>query len=386
MGALAAAGIRAGALGFSTWRTTSHRSSSGEHIPTLTAGRDELVGIASAIGATGRGVLQVTADASAGADEHEILLAKMRASGLPLSVTLLQYRGTDYRDKLALLERANAEGLAMRAQIATRAVGVMLGLQTSMNPLLATPTYLEVADLPLAEQVRRLSTVDARARLFGDLTTTPPRWSLDRVFDLGEIPDYEPEPAASVAERARAAGVAAEEMLIDLLLQDGGTKLLYVAAVNYCDGDFAAISEMLAHPHTIPGLSDGGAHVGIISDASFPTTLLSHWGRDRTRGRTFDVAFLVGQQCRATAEAVGLRDRGVLLPGYKADLNVIDFERLGVSAPRMVCDLPAGGQRLLQDAHGYLHTVVSGVETYANGASTGELPGRLVRWNRANPR
>jgi N-acyl-D-aspartate/D-glutamate deacylase len=202
---------------------------------------------------------------------------------------------------------------------------------------------------------------------------------LDQVYELGEQPEYEPDPSTSVQARAVREGVEPDELLYDLLLGAGGTALLYVPILNYADGNLDAVGEMLAHPHTVPGLSDGGAHVGTICDGSFPTTLLMHWGRDRTRGERFEVPWLIKRQTADTAAAVGLLDRGVLAPGYRADINVIDMERLGLGAPHLVFDLPAGGKRLLQRATGYRHTFVSGDETFSDGEATGALPGRLVR-------
>ena len=386
MGRIAADGIRAGALGFSTSRTLNHRTSRGEPTPTLTAARDELVGIAAAIGATGRGVLQVVSDFTDGDVENETLLEMMRASNRPLSISLLQAApGTGYRSKLALLEEARAEGLTMRAQVAARAVGVLLGLQGSLNPLRGTATFQAVADLPLAEQARILSQSEQRERLVAELQLAGSRLSLDRIFELGNPPAYEPRADDSIAARARRAGVAPHELFVDLLLGDGGRALLYLPVLNYFDGSLDAAAEMLAHPLTVPGLSDGGAHVGTICDGSFPTSLLTHWGRDRDRGPKFGLPFLVQRQARCTAEAVGLLDRGLLAPGYKADINVIDFDHLALQPPEMLHDLPAGGKRLLQKASGYLHTMVSGVETYADGAPTGELPGRFVRGQQAGP-
>jgi len=387
MGRIAADGIRAGALGFTTSRTLNHRTSRGEPTPTLTAAREELVSIAAAIGATGRGVLQVVSDFTDGDVENETLLEMMRASNRPLSFSLVQASsGTGYRSKLALLEAAQAEGLSMRAQVAPRAVGVLLGMQGSFNPLRNTPTFTAIAHLPLAEQVVFLSHPDERDRLVAELRSSGSRLSLDRVFDLGNPPDYEPSPEQSIAARARRAGVSPHDLFVDLLLGDGGRALLYLPLLNYMDGSLDAAAEMLAHPLTVPGLGDGGAHVGTICDGSFPTSWLTHWGRDRVRGPKFELPFIIQRQTRSTAEAVGLLDRGLLAPGYKADVNVIDFEHLALQPPEMVHDLPADGKRLLQRARGYLHTIVSGVETCADGASTGALPGRFVRGQRADAR
>jgi N-acyl-D-aspartate/D-glutamate deacylase len=387
MGRLAADGIRAGALGFTTSRTLNHRTSRGEPTPTLTAARAELVGIARAIGATGRGVLQVVSDFTESAVESETLLEMMRASGRPLSISLLQSKsGSGYRSRLDLLDAAHAEGLTMRAQVAARAVGILLGLQGSVNPLGRTPSFRAVADLPLAEQARALSDPERRARLLAEVRESGPPFPLDRIFVLGDPPQYEPTPDDSLAARAQRTGVDAHELYVDLLLADEGRALLYLPFLNYFDGNLDAAAEMIGHRHTVPGLSDGGAHVGTICDASFPTSLITHWGRDRPSGTTFGLPFLVQRQSRATAEAVGLLDRGILAPGFKADVNVIDFDNLQLTPPVMVRDLPAGGKRLVQGARGYLHTIVSGVETYANGEPSGALPGRFVRGQQADPR
>jgi N-acyl-D-aspartate/D-glutamate deacylase len=382
MGRLAAEGVRAGALGFTTSRTLNHRTSRGEPTPTLTAAREELVGIARAIGETDQGVLQVVSDFSV-ENEGETLLEMMRASGRPLSFSLLQTApGPGYRGKLELLERANAEGLAMRAQVAARAVGILVGLSASVNPISRCPSFQAVSDRPLAEQAASL--LAGRDQLVDEARQLLARLPLTAVFDLGDPPNYEPLPEDSVQAVAERLGLDPVAHYIDLLLADQGRALLYAPILNYSDGNLDAAAELLGHRHTVPGLGDGGAHVGTICDASFPTTLLTHWARDRKRGTTYDLPFLIQRQCRGTAEAVGLLDRGLLAPGYKADLNVIDLDHLSLGRPRMVYDLPAGGKRLTQEATGYRHTIVSGVETYANGEATGALPGRFVRGPRAD--
>lgn len=276
----------------------------------------------------------------------------------------------------------------MRAQVPARGIGVLIGLQATVNPLMSSATFREIDASSLAERVHVLRDPELRAMVIADVADNPggrTKDMLDRVFELGDPPNYEPAPSESIAARAQRDGVDPIGLLYDLMLGDGGEALLYWPILNYADGNLDAARELLAHPHTVPGLSDGGAHVGTICDASFPTTLLSYWGRDRQRGELFEAEWLVQQQCRATAETVGLLDRGIVAPGYKADLNVIDFEHLGMHAPRLVFDLPAGGKRLLQQSTGYLHTFVNGVEVCRDGRSTGATPGRLVRGAQAAP-
>jgi N-acyl-D-aspartate/D-glutamate deacylase len=382
MGRLAAEGIEAGALGFTTSRTLNHRTSRGEPTPTLTAAREELVGIAEAIGRTGQGVLQVVTDFPHYEDEMETLFEMMRRSGRPLSVSLAQReQGSGFRRTLDDLTRANDEGLSMRAQVAARAIGLLIGLQSSGNPLRGSATYRSLEELPLARRAARLREPATRAQVLAEMAARPGgmRQPLDRVFELGDSPDYEPDASSSIAARAAATGEPADELFYDLLVGDDGRTLLYLPFLNYFDGSLDVAAELLAHPYAVPGLGDGGAHVGIICDASFPTTLLTYWTRDRERGPRFELPWIVNRQCRATAAAVGLLDRGLIAPGYKADINVIDMDRLRLEPPTVAYDLPAGGRRLLQKAHGYVHTVVSGVETYRDGEPTGALPGRLVR-------
>jgi N-acyl-D-aspartate/D-glutamate deacylase len=386
MARLAAEGIEAGALGFTTSRTLNHRTSRGEPTPTLTAEADELVGIACAIGATGRGVLQVVSDFTDVDAEFGLFRRMAAESGRPLSFSLVQTRGDGWRRQLELLSEANADGVAMSAQVAPRAVGLLLGLQCSLHPLLTNPVYRDIADRSLADQVAVLRDPGFKDRVVAaGIAQREERRRRGRILDgfdamyvLGDPPDYEPDPASSIARRAQRTGRDPLEMAYDHLLADDGRAFLYVPLLNYADGNLDAAGEMLAHPHTVPGLGDGGAHLGTICDASFPTTLLALWGRDRATGR-LPLPYLVRQHTQDTARTVGLLDRGVLAPGYRADVNVIDFDNLTARRPEMRHDLPAGGRRLVQAADGYVATVVAGAVTYENGEATGALPGRLVR-------
>jgi N-acyl-D-aspartate/D-glutamate deacylase len=386
MARLAAEGVAAGALGFTTSRTLNHRTSRGEPTPTLTAGADELVGIATAIGATGQGVLQVVSDFGDVDAEFAIFRRMAAESGRPLSFSLVQTRGDGWRRQLELLSEANAEGVPMAAQVAPRAVGLLLGLQCTLHPFLTNPVYREIAALGLDEQVAALSDPGFRERVIGaakakrdeDRRRGRLLDGFDVMYELGDPPDYEPDPATSLAGRAERAGVDPLELAYDHMVSDGGRAFFYVPLLNYADGNLDAAGEMLAHPHTVPGLGDGGAHLGTICDASFPTTLLALWGRDRDHGR-LELPYLVRQHTRDTARTVGLADRGVLAPGYRADLNVIDFDALVARRPEMRHDLPAGGRRLVQQAEGYVATVAAGQVTYENGEAAGPLPGRLVR-------
>jgi N-acyl-D-aspartate/D-glutamate deacylase len=383
MGRIAREAIAAGALGFTTSRTKNHRTSTGAYTPTLRAAPKELVGIAAEIGRGGAGVLQMVSDFESPADEVQMIHDMMAESGLPLSVSLAQGHHTapgGFRNSLAMLERMHDEGLQMRAQVAIRPIGLLVGLQATVNPLVASPTYQQVAaEIPdVAARARRLA--ELRDVVAVELEGSPNRLlDYDRMFPLGDLPGYEPTADESIAALAAARGATPAAVLVDELLRDDGTALVYVPIINYATGNLDHVAEMLQHPYCVPGLSDGGAHVGTICDASFPTTLLQHWGRDRTRGERLPVELLVARQCRATAEAVGLLDRGVLAAGMRADVNLIDFDALAVEKPTMAFDLPAGGKRLLQRARGYKHTFVRGVETYHDGEATGARPGRLVR-------
>jgi N-acyl-D-aspartate/D-glutamate deacylase len=380
MGRLAAEAVDAGALGFTTSRTRNHRTIKGEPTPTLKAAREELVGIADALGHLGKGVLQVVSDFLDIDDEFGTVRAMAESSGRPISISLAQNMifPDQWRELLDRLAEGNKDGLKMTGQVAPRPVGLVLGLQASMNPFLGNPAYMEIASLPLDERVAAMRESARRDAILAAAEGHNGIFGFDRIFELGNPPDYEPKAENSIAARAAREGRSAPELAYDLVLADDGKALLYTPFLNYVHGNLDATHEMLAHANTVPGLGDGGAHVGTICDASFTTTLFTLWGRDRDHGK-FALPYLVQQHCRDTARTVGLYDRGVLAPGYRADVNVIDFDGLRLSPPEIHYDLPAGGRRLLQKVQGYKHTIVNGVETYQDGEATGALPGALVR-------
>ncbi len=385
MGALVADAIRAGALGFTTSRTLNHRTSTGQPTPTLTAAEEELVGIAEAMGGTGAGVIELISDFPDGYDEFLRLRHMVERSGRPLTVSLGQRGSSDsYRGMLALLERAAADGLPMKAQVASRPVGALFGLQATFSPFASNPEYQRVADLPFDQRLAALRDPALRERIVA--AERPQDESrFDSLFELGDPPDYEQPAERAVGPRARSAGVAPAELAYDAMLSDDGRGFLYFPFSNYVDCNFEAILEMMQHPQTLIGLGDGGAHVGTICDGSNVTSMLTHWVRDRTRGARVELPWAVHVLTRRNAEAVGMLDRGLVAPGYKADLNIIDLDRLRLHPPEMHFDLPAGGKRLLQRADGYLATIVSGQVTYRDGKPTGALPGRLVRGEQPDP-
>jgi N-acyl-D-aspartate/D-glutamate deacylase len=388
MAALAREAVAAGAIGFSTSRSLNHRSSTGENTPGLNASSAELAGIAGGVAAAGRGVLQCLSDFLDIDEEWAVLRHMVATSGRPLSLTVAQLpeRPDDHHAILERIAAANAEGLRITAQVAPRSIGVILGFPLTLHPFMTNPVYAEIAALPLDEQVAALRRPEFRRRLLAAHTGERDRTKLggwlidkfDRMYPFGDPPDYEPDASTALGHQAAATGISEIELALDALLADDGQGYLYLPFANYVEGNLDQARSMLVHPNAVPGLSDGGAHAGTICDGSFPTFLLSHWGVRRPEGR-LPIEWLVERQARATARTVGLTDRGVLAPGWKADLNVIDLDRLALHRPRLHRDLPAGGQRLLQEADGYRHTFVSGVEIQRDGKPTGKLPGRLVR-------
>jgi N-acyl-D-aspartate/D-glutamate deacylase len=384
MGELVKSAVRAGALGFTTSRTKNHRTSDGRFTPSLTAGADELLGISRRLGEAGQGVFEVVSDFAGRAQEWELFREMVRQSGRPMSISIGQNDASPdaWRAMLAMIAEANRAGLPIKAQVASRAIGLLLGLEATLHPFSSHPSFRELAALPLGEKVARLRDPALKRRLLAEKPAPALAalvWQFERLFVLGDPPDYEPPPEKSIAAEAARLGVAPEERAYERLLEQEGRSLLYRPFLNYSAFSLDAVREMLLNEFTVPGLGDAGAHCGMICDGSFPTYLLAHWGKSRTRGARIPIEQLVKGQTADTAALVGLLDRGRIAPGLKADLNLIDFDRLGIRPPEIVHDLPAGGKRLLQRATGYRATVLSGVVTFENGEPTGERPGRLVR-------
>ncbi len=384
MGALLEESLLAGALGFTTSRTTKHKARDGRLTPTLSAREPELFALARAMKRAGRGVLEVNSDFGPG--EFEAIEAAARIAGRPLSCLLVQVNNAPdlWRETLDQIRAARATGLEANAQVGCRPIGVLLGLDTTVNPFSAHPVWASMRKLSAAQRYKALSTdADLRRRLLEPAPESAASIfaaELTNAFALtaGAL-DYEPDRANSVAAMATRRGMEPRALALELMMADGGTGLLLHPFENYCGGNLDVVHEMLTDDATVVGVADGGAHVGVISDASAPTFLLTHWGRDRTRGPRLPLEVLVRKQTRDTAMAYGMKDRGLLVPGLKADINVIDFGRLRMLSPEIAYDLPTGGKRLVQKAEGYRHVFVNGVETLRDDAHTGELPGRLVR-------
>ncbi|HKS18412.1 MAG TPA: amidohydrolase family protein [Bradyrhizobium sp.] len=393
MAALAGEAVRAGALGFSTSRTLVHRTSTGDYAPTLKAGEDELTAIATAMHAEGRSVLQFVLDVTTADVDLPMLLRLAENTKCPISMSLAQNDKAPRRwsQTLETLKEATSRGLSMNAQVPVRPVGLMLGLELSRNPFQTHPSYQAIAHLPLAERLKRLHQPDVRAAILSEsaITTDDPlffRPDYDKMYLLGNPPDYEQPPENTLGMQARRQGRKPEELAYDAMLSNGGTGMLYIPFLNYTDGNLDVTRAMLIHPNSVPGLSDGGAHCGVICDASFPTYLLTHWTRDRSRGEKLSIPFVVAAQSRKTALSAGLYDRGVIAPGFKADVNVIDYDRLHLHPPKAHYDLPVGGRRLLQDVDGYDATIVSGVVTRRGDKATGARPGRVIRGTQGDTR
>ena len=377
--------MQAGAFGVSTSRSLSHKTLKGDPTPTLRAQEEELLGLCMGMRDANSGMLEIVSE---WAPDHNAEFAMLRRvverCGRSAVFTLTQRhaRPEVWRDLLKHADDAARDGLPIRPVVAPRAIGVLLGLTGSQNPFSGTPTYKEIAHLPLPERVRRMRDPEVRARILSEdpkKGSTFPlfhRLSGEQMFRFGNPGNYAPRKEDSLAAIAARQGCTWQELAYDALLEDDGNAFIYTPLGNYAYYDFTVSETTLADRNTIMGLGDGGAHVAFILDSGYQTWLLTHWGREKRR---WDVSELIRRMTSDTAGAAGLHDRGVLAVGKKADVNVIDFDRLGCGQPYVVNDLPAGGKRLLQKVSGYEATIVSGQVTFREGEATGALPGRLVR-------
>ncbi len=385
-------GLAAGALGFSTSRTIAHRAIDGRNVPGTFAAEDELFGIGRAMPS---GVFElapagVTGDDLALPEKEVDWMRRLSAEvGRPVTFALVQH-ATDpkhWKRILKLSAEAAREGAQLFPQAHGRSVGGLLGLE-ARHLFLGCPSFAPLRDLPLEEKVVRLRDPALRERLLEEAGAATGGFAammdFDTMFELSDPPDYEPPPEQSLRARARREGVSELGLMYDLMIQKGGRQLILVGFFNYADGNLDAAREMLEHPVSVIGLSDGGAHCGAICDASVPTFMLSHWARDRNRG-TLPLEWVVRKQTADTARLFGLHDRGVIRPGFRADLNLIDFDELSLELPELVHDLPAGGSRFIQRARGYRATLVGGEVVSRDGEDTGARPGHLIRGEQAAP-
>lgn len=398
--------MEAGAAGFSIGRTDVHRTADGDWTPSAEASEKELTALAGALAGLDHGVLQIVNDFNLEregdqfADEFKIVESFVRAgNGKPASISLMQrdMASNDWKRILNETDRLNKEGIDFNVQVAPRAIGVFQGLQCTFHPIMAQPSYIAIKDKPLEERVaimrdpkfKKKCLAETPVKLAGPGSSVPPiadtmiaaiELVANKFFRLGEDPDYEQPQDRSLGAEARADGVSAMEKLYDTLLELDGKQLIYFPIYNYTEFNYDNVHAMLTHPKALPGLSDGGAHVGTICDASFPTYLLTHWCRDRDHGK-IPLERAIQMLTADGADYLGLKDRGRLKVGMRADINIIDHEKLRLGPPRMVKDLPAGGQRLLQPVSGYRATFVAGEQVIANDEVTKARPGRLVRFH-----
>jgi N-acyl-D-aspartate/D-glutamate deacylase len=391
----------AGAVGFSTSRTNGHRAVDGEPVPGTFAGEDELFAIGRALARAGRGIFEVAQAGTGGraagdapnAAEGELAWMRRLAAETKRPVSFLLFENdptaTPWRRLLALSEAAVAAGAPLVPQVANRPFGMLVGHQTRANPFAERPMYRAIASLPLAERAIRLRDPDVRGRILAEHPPARPTPGtlpalfgpsmMRQLFPLGDPPEYEPPPERSVAAIAAREGRDPEAVLYDLMLADDAQELLLFALLNYDGGNLDPVYEMLRHPGTVLGLGDGGAHCGIVCDATMTTFTLTHWVRDRRRGPRLPLEVAVRRLTADNAALFGFQDRGLVRPGLKADLNVIDLDRLRLRRPEMAFDLPAGGRRLVQRADGYRAMLVAGEVVVEEGVPTGARPGRVLR-------
>ncbi len=385
---ITAEAIRDGAFGVSTSRTISHKSLTGEYTPTLRANEEELTGIALGMKDSRSGFLEMVSDWNEpdAKSEFGMLRRVVEACGRPAVFSLTQRHEKErmgvWQELMGYADEAVKAGLSIRPVFPPRAIGILLGLEGSQNPFSGTPTYKSIAHLPLSERVKAMQDPEVRAKILSEdpiVGSTFPlirRLSYAQMFRFGNPPNYLPKGEDSIEATAAREGRTAAEVAYDVLIEDGGRNFLYTPIVNYAGYKLTAPETLLQNKNAIMGLSDGGAHVGFILDAGFPTWMFTYWGRERGLLTTEEI---VRRLSSDTARAAGLLDRGVIAVGKKADLNVINHDRISFGRPYVTYDLPAGGKRLLQKAEGYDATIVSGRITYRNGEATGVLPGRMVK-------
>jgi N-acyl-D-amino-acid deacylase len=391
---LAAEAVEVGAMGFASSRLTLHKSESGMPIPSFDAGHDEIEAIARGVKDAGGGLIQFVPDLVAGDYEPALQTVFDVAAdvGLPVTFTLAIGNAGDpfFEEGLNLVEKANAAGGEVSAQVFPRPIGLVIGLELSGNPFVLYPSYRELAHLPLAERVAEMRKPEVRERILADTPASdghPLMFAVqawDWMFPLGEPPNYEPDASDSIAARARAHGVSPLEEAYDRVLDDDGHAMLLITLANFRDASLDTVATLFGRDDVVLGLGDGGAHYGMICDASFPTYMLAHWARDRASGR-LSVAEAVRELTTVPARVAGLADRGRIAVGYKGDLNVIDHAAVKLHKPVVARDLPGGGRRLDQSADGYVATVVSGEVIAENGVPTSARPGKLIRGRQAAP-
>lgn len=390
MSAIVEEGLRAGALGFSTSRTVLHKSIDGELVPGTTATREELIGIGRAMGRVGHGVFEMASDMKREWNEFQWMGDLSRETGLPVTFAALQSAAHDVplAEQISSMREENRKGAKITAQIALRGNGIIMGWRATVHPFLFSPAWGEIAGLTWEEQLEHLRNPEFKARMLVpdntvDESDIGPLLELVKSgwftqYEMGPNFNYEPTSAESIQSRAEAAGVPPAEYAYDTMLADEGEGFIYFPVLNYADGNLDFLAELQASDDCVNSLSDGGAHCGTICDAASPTFMLQHWVRDRKSGR-ISLPLAVKRQCRDTALLYGLEDRGILAPGYLADINVIDLENLKLGSPWMAFDLPAGGKRLLQKAEGYTATIKSGQVTFRDGVMQGPTPGGVLR-------
>ena len=383
-------GVMAGALGFSTSRTLLHKDKQGIHVPGTFAGSDEMLALGLAMKGLNHGVFEMVSDHLGDDDEWAWVKAFAQETGLPVTLVATSAGAYEGNKMYNIAEESRLQGMDIRPQIAGRPTGVLHGLQSNFHVFVGHPTYAkEVAPLDLEGRVAALKRPDIRAAILGEnsgirsaIMGSDMTEFLFRIFPLGDNPNYEPDREASVSGMAADAGISPLEMMYDLLIREDGKELFYQPLGGYNTYNFDFFRKNMQHPNVLFGLSDGGAHCGVIADAGMPTFILTYWARDRVKGERFPLEFLVRKLTSDTARAYGLNDRGELKPGMLADINIIDFERLRLFRPEAVHDLPAGGKRLVQRVEGYRYTLKSGEVTFDDGEFTGALPGTLVRGGR----